>query len=170
MLKSINYIIIINISSLQYYTATLPSKDATIEIKETYSNLLVPFPKQAKQGEKPKLLLNTNQYWQTPYETKKTKTTIKVSTGAKIISYTDDLAPTSYTGNKLSLGPYTDIKPLSYKQFRLHIEEKTPILAAKSRFATVEVTNWGANAFVDQNWDLRNVGPSYHSPPTNTAV
>ncbi|KAI8619203.1 Ribophorin I, partial [Chytriomyces sp. MP71] len=131
---------------------------AVLEIAIVYTQLVRPYPAVVSQNDEQYLLLALNAYIDSPYETAKQKTTIKMPTAVTMGNELIGPEPISKKGFTVTYGPYADIKPFQSSPLYLHYKDKNAILVVKSLSREMEISHWGSNLGVTEYYDLHNKG------------
>jgi len=79
---------------------------------------------------------------------------------SNILKSTEDSTIKS-SGSTITYGPYSNTAPLTAQDLYVHYESNAPILVAKSVTRELEVSHWGGNLAVEENYDLYHEGAKY---------
>ncbi|KAJ3295132.1 proteasome regulatory particle base subunit [Borealophlyctis nickersoniae] len=147
--------------SIQYYKVELakPLKEGdevTVVITATYTHLVKAFPKEIPQLGKQMLEFRDNVYFFSPYKSEKQKTTLKIS--SEIVSLREEPHPVTRSQGAIVYGPYTDVAPLSYAQLYVHYVNSKAILVAKTLHRKMEISHWGGQLAVQEDYELHHNG------------
>ncbi|KAJ3128535.1 proteasome regulatory particle base subunit [Nowakowskiella sp. JEL0407] len=142
-----------------YLKATLAAPVAkegttTFTVSEVYSNAVVPFPREQVQTKSQSVQYNGNAYYLSPYKIDTLKTTVKV----KVNNLHGATPFDAKTSDKLTYGPYKDVQPLTIGKLSLHWMDNRPILAVESLHRHLEVSHWGNNLWVQEDFKLLHNG------------
>lgn len=66
--------------------------------------------------------------------------------------------PVSRSGNVVTYGPYTDVPPFSHAELYVHYQDSRPILVAKTLERKMEISHWGGNLNVQEDYELHHEG------------
>ncbi len=105
-------------------TPLKPGRSISVNVEEVFSNLLRPYPSAIGQSEKQLVVFEGNHYIYSPYLTKSQTTTVKLASTA--IESHSKLKPTSVNDRVITYGPYSNIKPLSKDDMKIHYENNSP--------------------------------------------
>lgn len=131
-------------------------KTAVLKVQLVYSSSLKPFPKEIAMNEHQLVRYHSNAYFFSPYHTNSQRTTVKLSS-SKIEGHSSTPTPTKVSGDTITFGSYSDIKPFSHSPLYVHYENHSPFITVTKMVKTYEVSHWG-NLAVEQALDVRHDG------------
>eukprot|EP00467_Chlorarachnion_reptans_P008421 CAMPEP_0114529706 /NCGR_PEP_ID=MMETSP0109-20121206/25007_1 /TAXON_ID=29199 /ORGANISM="Chlorarachnion reptans, Strain CCCM449" /LENGTH=468 /DNA_ID=CAMNT_0001712185 /DNA_START=1 /DNA_END=1407 /DNA_ORIENTATION=+ len=126
-----------------------------IVVQMGFVGVLIPHPAVANHNDPHLVKYTTNLYETTPYSVKTQTTVVKFST-SNIISSTK-AKPYSSQGDKITYGPYTDLKPFEHKDLNFHFETKAQFSTVTALEREIKICHWGGAVF-SETYDLRNSG------------
>eukprot|EP00470_Lotharella_oceanica_P006008 CAMPEP_0170178728 /NCGR_PEP_ID=MMETSP0040_2-20121228/13550_1 /TAXON_ID=641309 /ORGANISM="Lotharella oceanica, Strain CCMP622" /LENGTH=399 /DNA_ID=CAMNT_0010422143 /DNA_START=81 /DNA_END=1280 /DNA_ORIENTATION=+ len=132
-----------------------PNQARKLTVILGFMGILVPYPQYVKQNDPHLVKYNGCLYVTSPYLVKKQTTTIKLST-PNVISSTK-AKPHSHKGDKITYGPYTNIKAYTHKALSLHFESKAEFSTVTEMEREIKVCHWGGVVFTE-TYNLRNSG------------
>ncbi|TPX68609.1 dolichyl-diphosphooligosaccharide---protein glycotransferase [Spizellomyces sp. 'palustris'] len=146
----------------QYYKVKLPrvlKEGDTIQlgIWAAFTHLVRPYPKEVSQKEKQLLEFLGNAYFWSPYHSKQQKTIVRLPND-DVISFKEKPAPVSKAGNVITYGSYADVGPFSHAELYAHYQEPKAILVAKKFEKRMEISHWGGNLGVQEDYELHHEG------------
>ncbi|KAI9319084.1 Ribophorin I [Dichotomocladium elegans] len=148
-------------NELQLYEITFhkplkPNEEIRFGVKIASTHALEPLPAKIPQVARQFVVYADNVYVHSPYPIEELKTTVQLPSQA-IQSYTgSDHATVS--GSKIVYGPFHSVAPGSYETMRLHFEYSKPILTVTDLRRDLEVSHWGNNLAVEEDYKLLHSG------------
>jgi oligosaccharyltransferase complex subunit alpha (ribophorin I) len=148
---------------VQLSTALQSKQKTTLNINLILTNkIIVPFPTHIEQQEQQKVLYKDNLYFFSPYRVRSQKTTVKLGTSS-VESYSQDVRPVSNQGSSIVYGPYSEQKPYSEHELKVHFTNNKPYVVISSVERIIEVSHWG-NLAIEEHYDLRHDGAVLKGP------
>lgn len=146
-----------------YWTLTLnkylaPGENTTIEIKERWTNLIEPYPKNITAKQKQFVRYRGNVYLSSPYKIK--QITTKIDIGTTTIENFTHITPTTISAGSIVYGPYFDINVHSSRKFELHYEKNKPFIAVKNLERVIKVSHMGP-IHIEETIELMHVGAQF---------
>ncbi|KAI8929936.1 Ribophorin I-domain-containing protein [Entophlyctis helioformis] len=149
--------------NVQYYTVRLASPLAegakvTLFIKSVYVHHVRPYPHEITQMSPQLYEFLGNIYYMSPYPSEKQRTTVKLPGNKDPKTYTQDPAPVAKRGNQIIYGPYSSVPALAQGKLYLHYPDHNAVLVAKEYKKLMEVSHWGANLAVQEDYEIHHKG------------
>ena len=66
-----------------------------------------------------------------------------------------------HNGNKIIYGPFHSIMPETFDTLRVHYEFSKPLLTVTELVRDLQVSHWGGNLNVEENYKLHHSGAEY---------
>ncbi|KAJ3070129.1 hypothetical protein HDU98_006829 [Podochytrium sp. JEL0797] len=134
-----------------------PGASAVVDIALVFTESVRPLPAVIGQNDQQFLLFQFSAYFDSPYDSKKQKTVVRMPSGETIVNPTGP-EPFAKKGSVVSYGPYEDIAALDSAPVSLHYKDNKPILVAKSLQRDLELSHWGSNLDITEYYDLYHRG------------
>lgn len=131
-------------------------KAVTFKVFLTYVASLKPYPREITMTQHQLVRYYDNAYFFSPYQTNNQRTTVKLAT-SRIEGRSEGPTPTKASGDTVTFGAYSDIKPFSHSSLWVHYENNAPFLTVTKMLKEYEVSHWG-NLAVEQHVDIRHDG------------
>ncbi|KAI8143937.1 Ribophorin I [Fennellomyces sp. T-0311] len=133
-----------------------PNTEVRFGVKIAYSHALTALPKKIPQVARQFVVFNSNIFLYSPYFTDEVKSTVQLPTQV-VQSFTGG-ENIQHNGNKIVYGPFKSIMPESYELLRVHFEYTKPLLTVTELVRDLEVSHWGGNLAVEENYKLHHSG------------
>ncbi|KAK5665874.1 dolichyl-diphosphooligosaccharide--protein glycosyltransferase subunit 1 [Batrachochytrium dendrobatidis] len=146
---------------LQYYTVTLPATTlgkTTLYVKSIYTKHVIPYPRKIKQLEPQLYEIQGNAHFLTPYKSTRQRTTVKLPNRKEPSTYTKSPKPVTRKDETIIYGPYLNVPALSRSPLYVHYADTQAVLLAKEYTKYVEVSHWGGNIAVQEDYELHHKG------------
>ncbi|KAL2917910.1 dolichyl-diphosphooligosaccharide--protein glycosyltransferase subunit 1 [Polyrhizophydium stewartii] len=148
---------------IQYYAVKLPAAPApggktTLFIKSVFVGLLHPYPRRIPQLATQNYEFFGNAYFLTPYNSLQQTTTVKLPNARDVKSHTKGPAPVDKRSDGIVYGPYTEVAPLTQSKLYVHFGNSKAILVAKHFSKLAEVSHWGGNLAVQEDYEVHHRG------------
>ncbi|KAJ3030186.1 UNVERIFIED_CONTAM: hypothetical protein HDU68_009827 [Siphonaria sp. JEL0065] len=134
-----------------------PGATAVVDVLIVYTQLIRPLPKVIDQRDEQFLLFPFNAYWDSPYETTKQKTSVRLNSPDTIVPPKGP-EPFAKKGSIVTYGPYENVKAFESAPVSLHYKDNKPILVAATLSRELELSHWGSNLAVTEYYDLHHRG------------
>ncbi|CDH51153.1 ribophorin i [Lichtheimia corymbifera JMRC:FSU:9682] len=141
---------------ITFDTPVKPNDEIRFGLKIASTHKLAPFPAKVPQVSRQFVVYNDNVYVYSPYFTDEMKTTVQLPSQV-VQSYTGGKHAT-HSGNKIVYGPFHDMTPGSYQELSIHYEYSKPILTVAELERDLQVSHWGNNLAVEENYKLQHSG------------
>lgn len=135
--------------------AIAAGKAVTFKVFLTYVASLKPFPSEITMTQHQLVRYYDNVYFYSPYHTNNQRTTVKLAT-SRVEGHNESPA-NKVSGDTITYGSYSDIKPLTTASLWVHYENNAPFLTVTKMVKEYEVSHWG-NLAVEQAVDIRHDG------------
>ena len=73
-------------------------------------------------------------------------------------SFSNEPNPVNFQNGQIVYGPYTDVSPFSAAKLHVHYPYNTAYLVAKSYAKAIEISHWGANVAVQEDYEVHHKG------------
>ncbi|KAJ1568988.1 proteasome regulatory particle base subunit, partial [Nowakowskiella sp. JEL0078] len=111
--------------------------------------IVFPYPEEQVQTKQQSVKFYGNVYVSSPYKIETLKTIVKVKTDINGATKFD-----SKSTDKLVYGPYQDLEPFQNAPLSVHYVDNRPILKFKTLHRHLEVSHWGNNLWVQEDYQL----------------
>lgn len=125
-----------------FATPLQPGRQATVELRMDIANSVKPVPAQLSGLENQFMRYEGSSYFYTPYQTETMETTIILGS-ASLTSQNGIIEPSSLSGKRFKLGPYSDIAAQTYKPMRVRFKNDRGFLVASKMTKQLDVGHWG---------------------------
>ncbi|EKD11925.1 uncharacterized protein L3040_009415 [Drepanopeziza brunnea f. sp. 'multigermtubi'] len=153
-------------SEIQFYRIRLPEPLApnarqTLGITYSYLSALSPLPAAIEQSDKQYLVYEFSAYFQSPYETRKQETEVKLP-GLNVREYTimpassDSPESPRRQGSKLTYGPYSGVPAGAHEPVSVRYEFTNPLIHVSRLERDIEVSHWGGNVAFEERYTMHN--------------
>lgn len=132
-------------------------------ITSVYTNILKPYPSEISQNERQLVQYQGYQATLSPYLTKTITTRIKLPSSSRLESFSRASKMTTGT-NKLTYGPFKDIKPNQPDPLVIHYENNTPFVAVTRLQRIIEVSPWANSINVVNEVKVTHIGAKLKGP------
>lgn len=78
--------------------------------------------------------------------------------GAKILSYEPTVSPAYKNDPHLSFGPFENVNALDTSKIKVHVQQNLPLMVAKTRTVTYQISHLGNKIDVNEQYDLYHRG------------
>lgn len=130
-----------------------------LEIKLVWTKVTKAYPKEVSQTDTAQMYeMNGNILFYSPYSTQSQKQIITLPNSKEPLAYGKEIDKVSRSGNIITYGPYSDIKPLSVKKLYLHFYDNRAGLVAKTYEKTYKVSYWTPELHVQEDFELHHEG------------
>ncbi|KAI9278959.1 Ribophorin I [Phascolomyces articulosus] len=133
-----------------------PDAEIRFGVKLAYTHALTPLPAKIPQVARQFVVYSDNIYLYSPYFTDEVKTTVQLPSQV-VQSYTGG-EHVQHTGNKIVYGPFHSIMPETFDKLRVHYEYGKPLLTVTELVRDLQVSHWGGNLGVEENYKLHHSG------------
>ncbi|KAI9001853.1 Ribophorin I-domain-containing protein [Hyaloraphidium curvatum] len=142
--------------------APLPAGDSVqLVVGTSYVHLTENLPKKISQSDRTSRVYEGNQYFDSPYTTEKSKTTVKTPPG-KVHSHSP--AASSVSGNQYSFTFKGELAPHKREPVRFHFEVPYPVLVLESVTRKIQVSHWQSKVEFSEDSVLVHDGPRLREP------
>ncbi|KAL7753014.1 dolichyl-diphosphooligosaccharide--protein glycosyltransferase subunit 1 [Sorochytrium milnesiophthora] len=131
-----------------------------IDIDMVFKQALSPLPRELPQSGKQLVIYKDNLFFSSPYQTEKSKTTIKLPTSATpLVLDAGSYTPASQSGGKIVYGPLaSSLAPFSHQPLSLHFESYKVGLVSPKWHREVWVSMWSNLVEVEEHAWVRHDG------------
>lgn len=147
---------------LRYYSVNLPSLrpegKIVLNFKLIFLRGVEAYPAAISQTQSAAFLFSDNVYFSSPYPTTSLKTNIKLSSN-NVLEYSQEPSPVQKDKDVISYGPFSDVPAFSHSEVKVHFPYTKTVLYARTMVRELEVSHWGNNLAVEENYDVANHGP-----------
>ncbi|KAI7855229.1 Ribophorin I [Circinella umbellata] len=133
-----------------------PDTEVRFGVKLAYTHVLTPLPAKIPQVARQFVVYNDNIYMYSPYFTDEIKTTLQLPSQV-VQAYTGG-EHVQHNGNKIVYGPFHSIMPETFDKLRVHYEFSKPLLTVTELVRDLQVSHWGGNLNVEENYKLHHSG------------
>ncbi|VDK50637.1 unnamed protein product [Anisakis simplex] len=126
---------------VELLSVVAPGGKISLTVEYQLIEYLVPFPAKIKQAETQFMLYNGNAHVTSPYTVTKESTVIQLAPG-KLLSHTT-VSPTKADSGKITYGPYTNQKPFTSSEIKVHSENNSPFVVVTRLERLIELSHWG---------------------------
>jgi len=112
-----------------------------VVVEYALTHTLVPHPEEITQAENQLVLYTGHANLLSAYPVEKETNILKVGS-TKPVSFTEQ-SPSKWSSEKLTYGPYENLKPFTKKEITLHYENNSPFLVATTVERIIEISHWG---------------------------
>ncbi|RKO87987.1 Ribophorin I-domain-containing protein, partial [Blyttiomyces helicus] len=130
---------------------------ATLVIDAALPGTISPYPKEVVQTSRQYMEYSGNAYFFTPYVVEKQKTTVRLP-NAEVSKLIETPAPVKRTGKIIEYGPYPELAPYAEAELYVHYFDANAILVATSVERTFQLSHWGNNLAVKEDYELHHRG------------
>ncbi|KAJ3306725.1 proteasome regulatory particle base subunit [Kappamyces sp. JEL0829] len=149
-----------------YYKASLgktlkKGEKLDLDIKLIWTQVASPFPKEISQLETQQMYeFLGNAYFYSPYASTEVSHVVKLPNNREPVAWgqEDKTLSASRSGDKITYGPFADVKPLAAKELYLHYQDSSSTLVAKNYLKTVRVSYWSPELHVQEDYELHHMG------------
>uniref|UniRef100_A0A158R5U6 Dolichyl-diphosphooligosaccharide--protein glycosyltransferase subunit 1 n=1 Tax=Syphacia muris TaxID=451379 RepID=A0A158R5U6_9BILA len=131
------------------------SSKASVTVEYHLSEYLEPYPAKINQPDPQYMIFRGNAHIASFYTVEKESSRIVLPQG-RLISHTT-VMPSKHDGNKITYGPYTDQRPYTMADIKVHNENNSPFLVATEMLRSIEVSHWG-NIAVEEHISIVHKG------------
>eukprot|EP00026_Physarum_polycephalum_P002098 Phypoly_transcript_02102.p1 GENE.Phypoly_transcript_02102~~Phypoly_transcript_02102.p1 ORF type:complete len:596 (+),score=121.69 Phypoly_transcript_02102:57-1790(+) len=131
-------------------------KTVNFKVYLVYFASLKPFPTEITMNGRQLVRYYSNAYFYSPYPTGHQRTTVKLAS-THLEGHSEAPTPIKVSGDTITYGAYSDIKPLTHASLWVHFENHSPFLTITKMVKEYEVSHWG-NLAVEQHLDVRHDG------------
>uniref|UniRef100_F1L248 Dolichyl-diphosphooligosaccharide--protein glycosyltransferase subunit 1 n=1 Tax=Ascaris suum TaxID=6253 RepID=F1L248_ASCSU len=126
---------------VELLTAVTPGAKVGVTVEYHLAQYLLPYPAKITQSEAQFMLYKGSAHVASPYVVTKETTVIQLAPG-KLLSHTT-VTPTKTDSGKITYGPYTDQKPFTVSEIKVHSENNSPFVVVTDLERTIEISHWG---------------------------
>uniref|UniRef100_A0A915B6B2 Dolichyl-diphosphooligosaccharide--protein glycosyltransferase subunit 1 n=1 Tax=Parascaris univalens TaxID=6257 RepID=A0A915B6B2_PARUN len=126
---------------VELLTAVTSGAKVGVTVEYHLAQYLLPYPAKITQSEAQFMLYKGSAHIASPYVVTKETTIIQLAPG-KLLSHTT-VAPTKSDSGKITYGPYTDQKPFTVSEIKVHSENNSPFVVVTNLERTIEISHWG---------------------------
>lgn len=127
-----------------------------LKVKEVFIDSLDPLPNEISQSENQYVKFIDNHFLWTGYAVDSQKTEIKLSSNA-IESHSQE-KPTVAKGDTITYGDYGKKDAFARSKLSVHFKNDAPFVTADSMVKEIEISHWGNNVAVTEEYMLHNTG------------
>ncbi len=80
----------------------------------------------------------------------------RISDRSSFITYTE--AKASVSGKTVTFGPFEAVQPHEHAELSVHYQDSNAIMVAATHSAVFELTHWGSNVAVEENYNVHHRG------------
>lgn len=120
-----------------------PGREITIDVRMDVEKVVKPVPAQLSGKDSQFIRYDGSSYFYSAYNTKTMTTTVIL--GSSVISSKSDLIdPSSISGKRVKMGPYSNVPAQSYRPMSLRFKHDRGFLVARRATKQLDVGHWGS--------------------------
>ncbi|KAH6596303.1 hypothetical protein BASA61_003535 [Batrachochytrium salamandrivorans] len=151
---------------VQYYSVNVPASSSgktVLFVHSVYVKTILPYPRKIKQLETQMYEVSGNVHFLSPYKSRKQRTTVKLPNSQDIPTYSQGPKPVTRGAESIVYGPYTNLPELSRSVLYVHYLDTNAVLVAKKYTKRVQVSHWGGNLAVQEDFEVHHQGAELKS-------
>lgn len=76
------------------------------------------------------------------------------------LEYSHYPSPVQKEKDTITYGPYTDVSAFSHSEIKVNFPHSKTVLYTRTLVRELEISHWGNNLAVEENYDVANHGPA----------